>query len=124
MAKNSFGLQNVFSGLKNDAVIQLWSQHRDVLFPVVALMALGTFFVPLQPGVIDLLVVLNLVLTFIVATKSLTISTPIQLTSYPTILLITPVFRLCLSVSISRTSRSELPTRLFRSSRPLPTIGR
>ena len=102
MDNQRFGLAAVVSDLKTGAFNRFWSQHRDVLFPIVALMALGTFFVPLNPGVIDLLVVLNLALTFVVATKSLTISSPIQLTSYPTVLLITPVFRLCLSVSISR----------------------
>ncbi|HKF54059.1 MAG TPA: FHIPEP family type III secretion protein, partial [Blastocatellia bacterium] len=79
-----------------------WTKNRDVLFPVIAILALGTFFVPLPPPAIDILVTLNLALTFVVVTRSLSISTPIQLTSYPTVLLITPVFRLCLSVSISR----------------------
>src|SRR5262245_52499154 len=102
MANKESGLKGFFSLIQKDNINRFWFEHHDLLFPIVALTALGTFFVPLQPGVIDLLVVLNLVLTFIVATKSLTISTPLQLTSYPTILLITPVFRLCLSVSISR----------------------
>jgi type III secretion protein V len=82
--------------------LQFITQYRDLLFPIVILMALGTFFVPLPPFAIDLLVTLNLALSFIVVTKSLSISNTLQLTSYPTILLMTPVFRLCLSVAISR----------------------
>jgi type III secretion protein V len=102
MSKTGTPPNSLWSRPAGSAFNSIWSQYRDVLFPVVALMAMGTFFVPLQPAIIDLLVILNLVLTLIVVTKSLTISSPIQLTSYPTILLITPVFRLCLSVSISR----------------------
>jgi type III secretion protein V len=97
-----YGLPTPSQGSKSGAVARFWSQNRDILFPAAAILALGTFFVPLQPAVIDTLVILNLALVLTVITKSLTISTPIQLTSYPTILLITPVFRLCLSVSISR----------------------
>jgi len=102
-------MDKVFAGL-NRLVLRAgkggiaadWTKNRDVLFPVIAILALGTFFVPLPPLAIDVLVTLNLALTFVVVTRSLSISTPIQLTSYPTVLLITPVFRLCLSVSISR----------------------
>jgi type III secretion protein V len=91
-----------FAEFKFGKGLQFITQYRDLLFPIVILMALGTFFVPLPPPIIDLLVALNLALSFIVVTKSLSISNTLQLTSYPTILLITPVFRLCLSVSISR----------------------
>jgi type III secretion protein V len=49
-----------------------------------------------------LLVISNLALSFIVLMKSLSIATPAQLTSYPTLLLVTTIFRLCLSVSVMR----------------------
>src|SRR5262249_22416151 len=106
-------------GRMGRSVVGLWAQYREVLFPIVAILALGTFFVPLRPSMIDLLVVLNLVLTLSIVTRSLTISSPIELTSYPTILLITPVFRLCLSVSISRSILES-----GRAGAVIETIGR
>src|SRR5262245_61555946 len=114
-----FGLPNLANGSKSGATARLWAQYRDVLFPVAAILALGTFFIPLPPAVIDILVILNLALVLTVITKSLTIQTPIQLTSYPTILLITPVFRLCLSVSISRSILES-----GRAGAVIETIGR
>src|SRR5262245_64307207 len=114
-----FGLPNLANGSKSGATARLWAQYRDVLFPVAAILALGTFFVPLQPAVIDILVILNLAMVLTIVTRSLTISTPIELTSYPTILLITPVFRLCLSVSISRSILES-----GRAGAVIETIGR
>jgi type III secretion protein V len=110
---------STLKGRMGRSVAGVWAQYREVLFPIVAILALGTFFVPLRPSMIDLLVVLNLVLTLSIVTKSLTISSAIELTSYPTILLITPVFRLCLSVSISRSILES-----GRAGAVIETIGR
>src|SRR5205085_6666561 len=60
------------------------------------------FFISIPAWLISILIVLNLALSFIILGTSLYISSPIQLTAYPTILLITTLFRLCLSVSVSR----------------------
>jgi len=68
----------------------------------VVMLMIGTLFLPLPPVLITLLVISNLALSFIVLMKSLSIATPAQLTSYPTLLLVTTIFRLCLSVSVMR----------------------
>ncbi len=78
------------------------SAYRSIVFPLGAILLMLTFFVPLPPLLIDVLICLNLALTFIVVTRSLTISNALELTSYPTILLITPIFRLCLSLAVTR----------------------
>ncbi|MFN7928240.1 MAG: type III secretion system export apparatus subunit SctV [Blastocatellia bacterium] len=89
--------------LKNkSAWLALLTEYRSLVFPVLAILCMLTLFVPLTPFLIDVLVCLNIALTFAVVTRSLSISTPLQLTSYPTILLITPVFRLCLSLAVTR----------------------
>jgi len=71
MSKTGTPPNSLWSRPAGSAFNSIWSQYRDVLFPVVALMAMGTFFVPLQPAIIDLLVILNLVLTLIVSTPNI-----------------------------------------------------
>src|SRR5919112_1108646 len=88
--------------LKKGNVSALLSRYGDLLLPVGVMLVIGTLFVPLPPAVISGLIVVNLALAVIVLSTSLYISTPTQLTSYPTILLLTTVFRLTLSVSATR----------------------
>lgn len=81
---------------------QIIARHWDVLFPIGVMLAIATFFVPLTPSLITFLVIINLGLSFIVLATSLYLNTPLQLTSYPTILLLSTLLRLCLSVSVMR----------------------
>src|SRR5919112_64190 len=88
--------------LKKGNVSALLSRYGDLLLPVGVMLVIGTLFVPLPPALISLLIVVNLAVSVIVLATSLYITTPTQLTSYPTILLLTTVFRLTLSVSATR----------------------
>ena len=88
--------------LKRGNVSALLARYGDLLLPVGVMLAVGTLFVPLPPAVISVLIVFNLAVSVIVLATSLYITTPTQLTSYPTILLLTTVFRLTLSVSATR----------------------
>ncbi|HEX2269820.1 MAG TPA: FHIPEP family type III secretion protein, partial [Pyrinomonadaceae bacterium] len=85
-----------------DFIVKALSQNITILLPIVVMLIIATLFLPLPPTIITLLVISNLALSFIVLMKSLSISSPAQLTSYPTLLLVTTIFRLCLSVSIMR----------------------
>lgn len=88
--------------LKRGNVSALLSRYGDLLLPVGVMLVIGTLFVPLPPALISVLIVVNLAVSVIVLATSLYISTPTQLTSYPTILLLSTVFRLTLSVSATR----------------------
>jgi type III secretion protein V len=85
-----------------DFLMKALAQNVSMLLPVVVMLIIGTLFLPLPPILITLLVLSNLALSFIVLMKSLSIASPAQLTSYPTLLLVTTIFRLCLSVSVMR----------------------
>ena len=88
--------------LKRGNVTGLLTRYSDMLLPLGVMLAIGTLFVPLPPVVLSILIVVNLAVSIIVLATSLYITTPTQLTSYPTILLLTTVFRLTLSVSATR----------------------
>lgn len=85
------------------------AKYKDLLLPVALLLAVGSFFLPLPPEAVSVLILVNLAISIVILVNSLFINSPVQLTSYPTILLLTTIFRLTLSVSVSRNilSRGE-----------------
>jgi type III secretion protein V len=83
-------------------VTGLLSQYKDLIFPIALVMVIGTLFVPLPHQVVSVLILINLAISITILITSLFINSPVQLTSYPTILLLTTIFRLTLSVSVTR----------------------
>ena len=78
------------------------ARYKDLLLPVALLLAVGSFFIPLPAEAVSVLILVNLAISIVILVNSLFINSPVQLTSYPTILLLTTIFRLTLSVSVSR----------------------
>jgi type III secretion protein V len=102
MAQPKLSFGKFFEDVRGGNFLQVISRHADLLLPIGLMLAIGTFFFSIPTSVISILVVFNLAISFIVLGTSLYISSPLQLTAYPTILLITTLFRLCLSVSVAR----------------------
>jgi type III secretion protein V len=78
------------------------AKYKDLLLPIGLLLVVGTLFIPLPAEAVSVLILVNLALSITVLVTSLFINSPVQLTSYPTILLLTTIFRLTLSVSVTR----------------------
>ncbi len=102
MATSKLSIGKFAQDLKSGNFLKVIARHGDLLLPIGLMLAIGTFFFSIPTPVISILVVFNLAISFIVLGTSLYISSPLQLTAYPTILLITTLFRLCLSVSVAR----------------------
>ncbi len=97
--QNTSSLFNQISSGKFNVIV---SNYKHLLLPVMLLLIIGTLFVPLEPWMLNFLVIINLAFSIIVLITALLINTPVQLTSYPTILLLSTIFRLTISVSITR----------------------
>ncbi|MEG2054278.1 MAG: flagellar biosynthesis protein FlhA, partial [Oscillospiraceae bacterium] len=67
---------------------------------VVAIIAL--LIVPLSPGVLDFMFVVNLMISFIILLTTLYMTEALQFSVYPSLLLLTTVFRLALNISSTR----------------------
>jgi type III secretion protein V len=80
----------------------LVAKYKDLLLPIGLLLVVGTLFIPLPAEAVSVLILVNLAVSITVLVTSLFINSPVQLTSYPTILLLTTIFRLTLSVSVTR----------------------
>jgi type III secretion protein V len=88
--------------LRPGSLTGLLARYKDLLLPVGLLLVVGTLFIPLPPEAVSVLILVNLAVSITVLVTSLFINSPVQLTSYPTILLLTTIFRLTLSVSVTR----------------------
>ena len=95
-------LTKLLKEVRSGNSLKLLAQYKDLLLPAGVMLAAGTFFIPLHTSIISVLIVLNLAISLLVLSRSLHISSAVQLTSYPTLLLLTTMFRLCLSVSVAR----------------------
>lgn len=84
------------------AITAMLAKYKDLLMPVTLLLAVGALFLPLPPDAVSVLVVLNLALSITILVTAFFINSPVQLTAYPTILLLTTILRLTLSVSVTR----------------------
>ena len=102
MANTKSTFDKFIKRVKSGEILTILAKQSDLLLPIGLMLAIGTLFIAIPTPIISLLVVVNLAISFIILGTSLYISSPLQLTAYPTILLITTLFRLCLSVSVAR----------------------
>ena len=83
-------------------VLQILAKHSDLVLPIALLLIIGTLFIQVPSILLSVLILVNLGISILVLVTSLFIKTPLQLTAYPTILLLTTILRLALSVSVTR----------------------
>lgn len=77
-------------------------RYSDILLAALVVGVVGMMIVPLPTIVMDLLLVLNVTIAVSMMMIAIYISSPLKLSVYPTILLITTLFRLALNVSTTR----------------------
>lgn len=87
------------SGTATRAVI---ARYSDLVLAVVVVGMVGMLIVPLPTFLLDLLLTLNIATAVTLLMVSLYIPSAVRLASFPTILLLTTLFRLALNVSSTR----------------------
>jgi type III secretion protein V len=80
----------------------LITSYSDIVMAILVLMILTLMILPVPTFVLSFLLVCNLTLAFAILLVSIYIAEPTQLASFPTILLITTLFRLGLSIAATR----------------------
>lgn len=75
---------------------------QGILIAVIVLCSLALFVVPVNKDLLDIFLVINITTAVTLLVRSLLVSDPIRLFSFPTILLLTTLFRLALNVSSTR----------------------
>ena len=81
--------------------------QRELVLPCLVAAILGAVVVPLPGWLVDLGLALNLVAAAALLVASLRAAGPLELSAFPTLLLVTTLFRLALNVSSTRLALAE-----------------
>jgi flagellar biosynthesis protein FlhA len=87
---------------KTQSPLGVFSRNSDVLIAGVAVMIVGMMIVPLPHWVLDILLCGNIALALSILLVSMYTSEPLQFSSFPSLLLMTTLFRLSLNISATR----------------------
>jgi flagellar biosynthesis protein FlhA len=74
----------------------------DILVAVLILAIVFLIIVPLSPGVLDMLLIINISMSLLVLLISLYVRETLEFSTFPTMLLILTLFRLSLNISATR----------------------
>ena len=81
---------------------QLTSRYSDIGLAIVIISIVGMMIVPLPPLLLDFLVCTNIAVSVTLLLTAIYVSDALKIASFPTILLITTLFRLAIEVSATR----------------------
>jgi type III secretion protein V len=76
--------------------------RQDIILAAMLLVAVFMMIVPLPTGLVDLMIAFNLMVAVILLMMSLYIQDPLEFSVFPSLLLITTLYRLALTISTTR----------------------
>ncbi len=82
--------------------MKLFNQNTDMLLAFGLLLILGLMIIPLPAGLLDFFLALSITLSVLILVVSLFIKSPLDLSVFPGLLLISTLFRLSLNISSTR----------------------
>jgi flagellar biosynthesis protein FlhA len=88
--------------LDNNPIVQFIGKHRGLLFPAAAAALIFVILVPLPTWFLDFLLIMNILLATVVLMTVMYIRTPLELSSFPAVLLSATLFRLVLNTATTR----------------------
>ena len=94
--------QRISRGLGGNRILKLISQSTDVILAFFVVTIIMVIIIPISPHVIDTLVAINLTVSIGILMVALYIAKATQLSIFPSILLITTLFRLGIEISATR----------------------
>ena len=83
-------------------LVAVLRRYADIGLAVLVMMIVGMMIVPLPTPLLDVLLVLNISISMVMLLISMYIPDALKLASFPTIILVTTLFRLALNVSSTR----------------------
>ena len=77
-------------------------RNTDILFAFGIIFILGLMIIPLPAYLLDFFLAINISLAILILIASLYISSPLEISAFPGLLLILTIFRLSLNISSTR----------------------
>lgn len=82
--------------------MKAFGRNSDIFLAFGLIMMLGLLLIPLPPSMLDFLLALNITISVLVLIVSLYIQSPLDISVFPGLLLVTTLFRLGLNISSTR----------------------
>src|SRR5690606_33261416 len=82
--------------------IQFIQRHRGLLFPIAAAALIFVILIPLPTGMLDLLLIASIAVSTLVLMTVMYIRSPLEFSSFPSLLLALTLFRLVLNTATTR----------------------
>ncbi len=95
-------MSSMISSFAGTDVGSIAKKYADILLAGLIMGVIGMMIIPLPTHVLDLLIVLNITIAVAMLMIVIYIKHALELTTYPTLILITTLFRLALNVSSTR----------------------
>lgn len=84
------------------APLQKLNQYRDLYVVIAVILVILMMIMPVPAFLLDILLACNISLSLLILLLSMNIREPLELSAFPTLLLLSTLFRLSLSVSSTR----------------------
>jgi flagellar biosynthesis protein FlhA len=101
MAKNK-QINGTLAENSQPRIVSLFTKNPDMILAGGVLVIMALLLIPLPPFILDLLLATNITISVLTLILSLYLMSPLDFSSFPTILLITTLFRLGLNVASTR----------------------
>jgi type III secretion protein V len=95
-------MKKFFDMILQGDLLMLLRRYADIGLAVLVMLVVGMMIVPMPPFLLDLLLVLNISISMVMLLIAMYIPQALKLASFPTIILVTTMFRLALNVSSTR----------------------
>lgn len=86
---------------------ELITRYSDIIIAVLIISVLGMIIIPLPPVILDIFLTISLTLGVVILLVAIYINDSLKLASFPTILLISTMYRLALNISSTRLILSQ-----------------
>ena len=87
---------------KASSGVQLMTRHNDIAMVALLVIVITLMIVPLPTPLVDTLIGMNMTLSFLMLMMAMYIRTPLDFSSFPTMLLFTTLFRVGLNITTTR----------------------
>ncbi|MBL7999526.1 MAG: flagellar biosynthesis protein FlhA [Candidatus Kapabacteria bacterium] len=84
------------------AILARLNQHPDILLALGVLVVVALLIVPLSPFMLDMFLGLGLAISVLILMVSVYLTSPLEMSSFPTVLLVTTLFRLGMNIASTR----------------------
>jgi flagellar biosynthesis protein FlhA len=86
----------------NERVIRKFLSHTDIMAAIGVVMVVAMLVVPLPSALLDLFITMNISAALAIVVATLYVKGALEFSSFPTVLLLTTMFRLAINVSVTR----------------------